>query len=61
MRKISTSKLIAVVYNKKEVKEEVKVNRTKRIPTEVLERVVKENSLRRKEEWKYKLLDTITN
>lgn len=46
MRKISTSKLIAVVYNKKEVKEEVKVNRAKRIPTEVLERVVRENSSR---------------
>ncbi len=48
MRKIATSKLIAVVYNKKEVEveEEVKVNRTKRIPTEVLERVVRENSLR---------------
>ena len=46
MRKITTQKLIAVVYNKKEVKEEVKVNRAKRIPTEVLERVVRENSLR---------------
>ena len=48
MRKIPTSKLIAVVYNKKEVEveEEVKVNRTKRIPIEVLERVVRENSLR---------------
>lgn len=46
MRKITTQKLIAVVYNKKEVKEEVKVNRTKRIPIEVLESVVRENSLR---------------
>ena len=46
MRKITTQKLIAVVYNKKEVKEEVKVNRIKRIPTEVLEGVVRENSLR---------------
>lgn len=47
MKKIPTSKLIAVVYNKKEVKEEAKVNRAKRIPTEVLESVVRENSLKR--------------
>ena len=46
MRKISTQKLIAVVYNKNEVKEEVKVNRIKRISIEVLERVIRENSSR---------------